>query len=55
MKESFKGCVKDFDLNGHPVDILNSKAIMGVKQCYSKSERGVHFDGYGYAVFGEYY
>ena len=54
VTESFKGCVREFHLNDKFVDVANSKAIMGVRQCFSKFEPGVHFDGYGYAIFCKY-
>jgi len=54
MTESFKGCIQDFYLNGKPVDVINSLKIMGVRQCFSKTEPGVHFDSYGFAIFGWY-
>ena len=53
VSESFKGCLRQFELNNNLVDLANSKAIMGVRPCFSRSEPGVHFDGYGYAVFGK--
>jgi len=52
MTESFKGCIQDVFLNGKPVDVLNSLKIMGVRQCFSTIEPGVHFDSYGFAVYG---
>jgi len=52
MTESFKGCIQDFYLNGKPVDVINSLKIMGVRQCFSKTEPGVHFDSYGFAIYG---
>jgi len=54
MTESFKGCIQDFYLNGKPVDVINSLQIMGVRQCFSTTERGVHFDSYGFAIYGLY-
>ena len=42
--------MQNFMLNGNDVDLANSKAIMGVRQCYSHVEPGVHFDGFGYAI-----
>lgn len=53
ISESFKGCMRSFYLNSKTVDLVNSKAVMGVRQCFSRFEPGVHFDGYGYAVFGK--
>lgn len=52
MAESFKGCMRKFTLNSKHVDLANSKAIMGVRQCFSDFEPGVHFDGYGYGIYG---
>jgi len=54
MEESFKGCIQDFYLNGKPVDVINSLQIMGVRQCFSTTERGVHFDSFGFAIYGLY-
>jgi len=54
MMESFKGCIQDFYLNGKPVDVINSLQIMGVRQCFSTTEPGVHFDSFGYAIYGSY-
>ena len=51
--ESFKGCMRQFELNNKSIDLANSKAIMGVRQCFSDFEPGVHFDGYGYAIYGK--
>jgi hypothetical protein len=53
VRESFKGCMRGLELNGNLVDVANSKSIMGVRPCFAINERGVHFDGYGYAVFGK--
>ena len=52
VSESFKGCLAEFRLNGESVDLTNSKAIMGVRKCFTEVERGAHFDGYSYAVYG---
>ena len=54
IAESFKGCMRGFYLNGKYVDIINSKAIMGVRPCFSMVEEGVHFDGFGYAIYCKY-
>lgn len=54
MTESFKGCIQDFYLNGKAVDVINSLKIMGVRQCFLQTEPGVHFDSYGFAVYGRY-
>lgn len=43
--------MREFYLNGRHVDIINSLAIMGVRQCYKTVEEGVHFDSFGYAVY----
>jgi len=53
MTESFKGCIQDFFLNGKPVDVINSRKVMGVRPCFSNIEPGVHFD-YGFAIYGLY-
>lgn len=53
--ESFKGCMRRFLLSGKEVDLANSKAIMGVRQCFSLVEPGIHFDGYGFATYGKCY
>ena len=45
--------MRQFELNNKSVDLANSKAIMGVRQCFSEFEPGVHFDGYGYAIYGK--
>ncbi len=52
MSESFKGCMRNFHLNNKEQDLANSKAIMGVRNCYAKFEAGVHFDGFAYAIYG---
>ena len=54
MTESFKGCIQDFLLNGKPVDVINSLKVMGVRHCFSHIEPGVHFDSYGFAIYGLY-
>ena len=53
ITESFKGCMQNFTLNGNAIDLANSKRVMGVRPCFNNVERGVHFDGYGYATYGE--
>ena len=52
MTESFKGCIQDFFLNGKPVDVINSLKVMGVRHCFLNTEPGVHFDSFGFAVYG---
>jgi len=52
MTESFKGCVRDFFLNGKSVDVINSLKILGVRQCSSRIEPGVYFDAESYAIYG---
>ena len=44
--------MRSFYLNREYVDLVNSKAVMGVRQCFSSFEEGTHLDGYGYAVYG---
>ena len=46
--------MRQFNLNGNPIDLANSKRVMGVRPCFRKVERGVHFDGYSYATYGNY-
>ena len=53
VSESFKGCLRGLELNKNLVDVANSKSIMGVRPCFATNEPGVHFDGYGYAVYGK--
>lgn len=53
MTESFKGCMRNMVMNSSPYDILNNKAIMGVMPCYQEVERGAHFNGVGYVLYGE--
>jgi len=52
MMESFKGCIQDFFLNGKPVDVINSLKVMGVRHCFLHTEPGVHFDSFGFAIYG---
>jgi hypothetical protein len=40
-------------LNGNAIDVANSKYIMAVRRCFHKAEKGVHFDGYVFATYGE--
>lgn len=47
--------MRKFNLNGNDVDLANSKRVMGVRPCFKKVERGVHFDGYSYATYGNYF
>lgn len=53
VSESFKGCLRQMELNNNMVDVANSKSIMGVRPCFADNEPGVHFDGYGYAVYSK--
>ena len=51
--ESYKGCMREFSLNGIYQDLLNSKALMGIRQCYQEVEHGVYFSYGAHAVYGE--
>ena len=52
MTESYKGCMSDMKMNDEIYDIMNSKAIMGVRPCFSEVEPGAHFSGFGYVFYG---
>ena len=47
--------MRHFNLNGNAIDLANSKRVMGVRPCFRDVERGVHFDGYSYATYGNYF
>ena len=51
--ESYKGCMREFRLNGVYEDLLNSKALMGIRQCYEQVEHGVYFSYGAHAIYGE--
>ena len=52
MSESFKGCMRRFELNEEAIDLSGARSIMGVNRCYENVERGAFFNGYAYAQYG---
>ncbi|XP_013397032.1 laminin subunit alpha-2 isoform X2 [Lingula anatina] len=51
VPDSLKGCVRGFRLNSQKVDLIQSKAIMGVSTCNKYYEKGVYFSGYAYGIY----
>ena len=53
-RESFKGCLREFHLNDEYHNLLNSKSMMGIRQCYQTVESAVYFKLGAHAVYGKY-
>ncbi|KAL1455820.1 hypothetical protein MTO96_043598, partial [Rhipicephalus appendiculatus] len=52
VKESFKGCIRNFNVNSRSVDLASGKS-QGVGQCFANIELGAFFQGDAYAVYDE--
>ncbi|KAL3223356.1 hypothetical protein MRX96_027607 [Rhipicephalus microplus] len=52
VKESFKGCIRNFNVNSRSVDLASGKS-QGVGQCFTNIELGAFFQGDAYAVYDE--
>lgn len=52
MKESFKGCIRNFNVDGNNVDLASGEAH-GIGQCFTNIEPGAFFQGDAYAVYDE--
>ncbi|XP_029841229.2 laminin subunit alpha-1 [Ixodes scapularis] len=51
-RESFKGCIRNFNLNGQMVDLAKGES-RGIGVCFATIEPGALFEGDAYAVYGE--
>ncbi len=51
IRESFKGCLKNFNINNQYVDLAGG-LMHNVSECYTRIEKGAYFAGDGFAVFG---
>ncbi|XP_075525225.1 wing blister isoform X1 [Dermacentor variabilis] len=52
VKESFKGCIRNFNVNNRYVDLASGESN-GVGQCFANIEPGAFFQGDAYAVYDE--
>lgn len=51
---AFRGCIANFSINNELIHLANSPNMVGLLPCHSNIEKGAFFDGYAYALFGEY-
>ena len=51
MRESFKGCLKNFHINEEYVDLATG-LMYNVSECFTRIEKGAYFPGDGFAIFG---
>lgn len=52
VKESFRGCIRNFSLNQRPIDLAGGEAHT-IGQCFNAIEPGAFFPGDAYAVYAE--
>ncbi|XP_064486467.1 laminin subunit alpha lam-3-like [Ornithodoros turicata] len=50
VKESFKGCIRNLNLNERPIDLASGESHT-IGQCFSSIEKGAFFQGDAYAVY----
>ncbi|XP_076462895.1 laminin subunit alpha-2-like isoform X2 [Babylonia areolata] len=51
VDHSLRGCVRNLNLGGNPVDITDTDIIKGVEYCYVDVQRGVGFTGGSWGVY----
>jgi len=51
IRESFKGCIKNFHINKEYVDLAGG-LMHNVSECFTRIEKGAYFAGDGFAIFG---
>nr|XP_042897336.1 laminin subunit alpha-1 isoform X3 [Parasteatoda tepidariorum] len=52
VMESFRGCIRNFNLNGYYLDIASSE-LHNVGHCFSTIEPGASFSGDAYAIYAD--